>query len=122
MSIETAFTINDITGTRPRTRGTPWRINAASNDISHCEILVDAPGVGSHIYIESISIIFTSIIVSVGSGESVSAVEAKILGPLSYEQHFDFSDDPVQLPDNKALTADASEAGLVCIVVEGFTI
>ncbi len=118
----TAFTIFDITGSKLRETGTSWRINAASNDISNCEILVDAPGAGHHIYLEKVSIIFTDILVSVGSGESESAVEDKILGPLIYEQHFDFSCDPIQLPDNKAFTADASEAGLVCIVAKGFTI
>lgn len=123
MSIETAFTIADIGGARKRESGTAWRINAASNDISGCEILVDAPGSGAHIYIERISIIFAAgILVSVGGGESASKVETVKLGPFVYEQHFDFSYDPIQLPDNKAFTADASEAGLVCIVAEGFTI
>ena len=123
MGFNTAFTITDISGAKVRETGTSWRINASSNDINTCEILVDAPGVGHHIYLESLTVIFVDdIIVSIGAGESSSAVEKRLLGLLSESAWFDFSYDPIVLPDNKALTADSSEAGLVCIVAKGFTI
>lgn len=119
----TNFTINSIDGAIVDRSHTGWRINAASNDIRTCEILVDAPGAGSNIYLESISAIFSDdIVVTIGTGESNSRVETPVLGPFSTSFDFDFSDNPVKLAANKALTADSSLKGLVCIVAKGYTI
>lgn len=56
--------------------------------------------------------------------DSYDTVETIVLGPFGGAADtyaFDFTDNPIQLATNKALTIDASGAGTVTLYVEGFT-
>ena len=104
-----------------------WIVNSSSPDLSGCESLKAAESGKSH-YIKQIYVTCGSdISVTIGEGETSSAVTTKILDPITFKAagtnfaHFDFRDTPVKLTANTALTADASGAGGTQIVVCGYT-
>jgi hypothetical protein len=105
---------------------TRWRYNASIADASGCEEIVAAPGAGYNLVIERLIIhIGAAITVTVGSGETgPGSVEGDKIGPLGGAAGtyiLDLRDDPILLTANKSLTFDASGAGTVCIIAEGFT-
>jgi hypothetical protein len=66
------------------------------------------------------------ITVTLGSGEAASAVEAALIGPITMPEAggtvvLDFTDNPIELTANKALTVDANRKGNICVNVKGFT-
>jgi len=106
--------------------GRGFAINATEADLTGCEPLLAAPGAGKNIYLEKVVIsCATATNVTIGEGESSSAVENEIFGPIMFLADgttnivVDFKR-PIQLTANKALTADAAGAGQVTIFVEGF--
>lgn len=102
-------------------------VNGYSADFSGCEVLLAAQGAGTHIYLEALSISCASgITITIGEGESSSAVVTVIVGPIiftaagsnNYGPH-KFAR-PIQLSANTALTVDASGAGPATVMAEGF--
>jgi hypothetical protein len=99
-------------------------VNANSADLSGCEVLRDAPGAKRSIYIESIVISTdTALNVSIGAGETANAITEVMIGPLYFPANGRFEwvfCEPLKLDANTALTASASGAGNVTLIVEGF--
>jgi len=97
--------------------------NAWSADLSGCEEIVAAVS-GKSIKLQYVTISSESAInVTLGAGESGSAVESTILGPvyLAANSSIRFSFKPLlHLTAGKSLTADASGAGNVTVVVQGY--
>ena len=98
-------------------------VNANSADLSGCETL-KAAVTGKSIYIERIYIISgTAINYTLGAGETASAVTTVIVGPIYCAAD---SNTPlvftraIKLAAATALTADASGAGAVTIIVQGY--
>lgn len=124
-----AVTTTAVTVTSPyaaNTGGvTPWQVNAYSADASGCEVIVAAPATGSELIVARLVIyIGAAITVTIGSGASVGAVETTVLGPLGGAVGtyvLDCRERPIQLTAAKALTFDASGAGVVCVYAEGWT-
>jgi len=105
---------------------TPFFKSATSADASGCEEIVAAPGAGYALVIERLIIhIGDAITVTVGSGETgPGSVEGDKIGPLggaAGTYPMDLRERPVQLTTNKSLTFDASGAGTVCVIAEGYT-
>lgn len=97
-----------------------------SSDLTGCEELLAAPGEGKSIYLASVTATTSSGLqraVTIGAGASAGAVETVIVGPLyllsGSPGRVSFPR-PVQLPANKSLTVDASNAASITVVVEGF--
>jgi hypothetical protein len=125
-----AITTNAVSVTGPlgshiRTPATPWQINASSADASGCEEIQAAPGAGYHLCISRLVIgIGAAITVDIGAGESGSACQTVLIGAIGGAAGtyiLDFRDRPILLAENKSLTVDASDAGVVNVYVEGFT-
>jgi len=103
----------------------PFAANLRSDDLSGCETIKAAPASGrlvlEHILISSDS----AITVTIGEGETGSAVTTAIMGPIAFAAgqfiEWEFSS-LVALSATTALTCDASGAGVVNIFVEGYTI
>lgn len=101
-------------------------VNATSADASAAETLKAAGGSGISHYIEYISINCASAItVTVGSGETASAVDTPIIGPVTFTtsggQYDVYFNRAVKVDANTAITCDASDAGAVHILVYGYT-
>lgn len=117
-----AITVNALTRS-----GVWWGLNATSADLSGCEELKAAPSGGQSLYIEHVFISTVSAItVTIGAGETAGAVTATLLGPFSFAATAGgpvdlYFRDPIKITAKTALVADASGAGAVTIVVEGFT-
>lgn len=118
-----AITLTNLTPSQIVSGKTLFHACAFSADWSGTEIIKAAPTTGA-IYITRMLIaILADITVTVGDGESSSAVEtigwnlAGLTGGVVYDFMFD---SPVRLTNLKALTADASGAGTMVIEVEGF--
>lgn len=101
-------------------------INATSADLSGTEELKAAPGAGKFIHVTSIDVVTAATItVTIGAGETGGAVTTAILGPsiaftaalVPWRTQFIPA---IKLAANTALTVDASGAGAVHIVVQGF--
>jgi len=97
--------------------------NGNSADLSGCETLVAAVA-GQSIYIERIAVSFgAAITVTIGEGESSDGVDTVLIGPLygaansSLELVFTR---PIKVTAATALTADASGAGNVTVIVQGY--
>ena len=105
--------------------GHGFLINATEADLSGCEELLAAQGSGTYINVRKITInCVTAITVTIGAGETTGAVTTALVGPINFLTtwgHFEIEFlTPLKLPANTALTADASGAGAVAIVVEGY--
>ena len=103
----------------------PWAVNGSSADATGCETLKAAPGAGYSLCITRLFILVgAAITVTIGSGANAGSVETVLVGPLGGAAGtyvLDVRDHPVVLAENKALSVDASGAGVVCIYAEGFT-
>jgi len=102
-----------------------WVTNAYNADWSGCEIAKALVAGKSH-YIESITINCASAItVTVGAGETASAVTTTILGPIVFtangNQFTHTFTRPVKVASATDITADAFGAGATCIIISGFT-
>jgi hypothetical protein len=103
-----------------------WIVNATSADLSGAETVKAAPGAGLNLYLTHISInCATAITVTVGSGETGSAVDTPIVGPVTFTtgggQYQVTFDPPLLVDANTALTADASGSGATQITAQGHT-
>lgn len=117
-----------VTTTSLQTATSGWAVNATSADASGCEVILAAPGAGVSLYLESVLINgVNGITVTIGEGETASAPDAIILGPITFagaswaETVVHEFLRPIKLTANKALVVDASGAGAVCVLAEGFT-
>lgn len=113
-----AVTANDLT---PTTLG--FIVNANSADYSGCEEL-KAAVTGKSIHIERVFISSdTALNITIGAGETGGAVTGIILGPVYFaantSREFVFTK-PIKLDAAVALTCDASGAGNVTVIVQGF--
>lgn len=114
-----------LTALQPEGRG--FAVNAYSADFSGCEVIQAAPGAGlflvlTHLFIHCVA----AITVTVGEGETSSAVDDPIVGPLTFAATSGapvemFFNPGIVLTANKALTVDASGAGAAVVVAQGFT-
>ncbi len=116
----------------PATHG--FAINAISADLTGTEELVAAPSAGS-LYLRHLSIICAvkDITVTIGAGETASAVTTVIIGPVPFivgvtdagyihaVQHVWNFAPAIKLVATTSLTVDASGAGQVQIFVQGYT-
>lgn len=102
-----------------------WGVNATTADASGAETLKAAPSSGN-LYLEYVSINCASAItVTVGSGETTSAVDTPLVGPVTFTtsggQYAIHLTRPIKVDATTALTCDASGAGAVQIYVQGYT-
>jgi hypothetical protein len=104
-----------------------WMINADYADASGAEVLKVAPATsGESHYIEYISINSDSAInITVGAGETGSAVDTEIVGPIEfttsggqYDTHFTR---PVKVDADTLIAVDSSGAGQLSVIVYGYT-
>jgi len=113
-----------VTLTTPQVHGAGWAVNAITADASGCEVVKAAPGSGYYLVIKHLTLICdANITVTIGEGESSSAVETAIVGPVPFASNGPEMDlvfnPPIQLTENKALTVDASGAGNIVLFVQG---
>ena len=112
-----------ITAVTNTSRG-GWIVNAYSADASGCETILAAVAGKRHV-IEHITIVSGSAIdVTIGDGESSSAVETTRLGPLDMAAGSSVSipfPGGLYLTTAKAITVDAEGAGKLCVIVQGRT-
>lgn len=104
-----------------------WGVNADHADASGAEVLKAAPATtGESHYIEYISINTDSAInITIGSGETTSAVDTAIIGPVEfttsggqYDMHFTR---PVKVDANTLIAVDSSGAGQLHVFISGYT-
>lgn len=98
-------------------------VNGNSADLSGCEELVAGVS-GKSIYIERVIVSFgAGLNLTLGAGETGGAVTTVLVGPIygaanaTVELNFTC---PIKLAAATALVADASGAGNVTIIAEGF--
>ncbi len=103
-----------------------WVANI-QGDLSGTEAIraADSDATKSH-FIESITMnAVTAQTVTIGAGETASAVTAPIIGPVSFTtsggQFNHTFTRPIKLAANTAITIDSSAVGVVCAVVTGYT-
>ena len=129
--------INVVTATVPRkdrTGRTPFCKHFDSADLSGCEEIMAMPSGASGIYLESITIASTSsITVTLGDGETSSAPTADVLGPITLNRDVGTPDVEVasatifkhkferELLFEDSITIDASAAGVVWGLIEGYS-
>lgn len=97
--------------------------NGSSADLSGCETL-KAAVTGKSIYLERLYISSdTALNVTVGAGETSSAVTTVIIGPIHFaantSREFVFTR-PIKLAAATALTADASASGNITLTAQGY--
>ena len=104
---------------------TPFCVSVDVDDASGCEAI--KAGVASTcMAVKKISIICdANITVTIGAGETGGAVTTKILGPIPFTAEggqvtHEFIN-PIKIAANTSLTVDASGAGNLGIIVEGYT-
>ncbi len=129
-----AITTVDLVVARvDRSGKTPFAVFFTSADLQGCEIIKAAAG--GRIYLEKLKV-WTNVALNwtVGEGETTSAVTAALVGPVDAIRNigtpdvevampvsFDYEfKHPIQLTDILDLTIDASAAGNVCGIAEGF--
>ena len=97
-------------------------VQGHSADVSACETLKTAPETG-WLVLDSMQVICCSeITVRIGCGQNEGSVANVIWGPLPFGKAFQFQWAParqVWLPQQTALTIDASGPGEVLCLVEG---
>jgi len=100
-----------------------FSINGNSADLSGCEELVAAVS-GRSIYVERLVISFgAAITISVGAGKTGDALTTLLVGPLYGSAHETVElvfTRPVKLAVSTALCVDASGAGNVTILSQGY--
>ena len=110
-----------LTSNNVGTRG--FNANLTSDDLSGCESIVAAVA-GKSIYLERVALSFgAAITVTLGAGETGGAVTAVLVGPI-----YGAANSTVELVFNRqiklasatALVADASGAGNITIVAQGY--
>jgi hypothetical protein len=116
-------TVNIVDG---KGRRNPFSASVYSADASAAETIEAAPGATREIVLTHLVVVCQSdITISIGAGEAASAVETIMVGPLPFDAagggpvdiHFD---NPLALGANKTLTMDASAAGAVAVIAEGY--
>ena len=121
-----AVTDNSIVVVTPPIEGNEWAYSLYSADLSGTESLLAATTGMTH-YVKRIKIQCASAItISIGGGETASALTATYLGPIPFGTSgpsfdLDFKEKAMKLAVSTALCADASGAGAVVIYVEGKT-
>ena len=112
-----------VTALQPYPSG--WAINGTSADASGCEELVAAPATGTSLYLKKIAInVDAAIDVTIGAGETSGAVTTVIIGTIGLDANETFTyefDRPIKLAAATSLTVDASGAGVITVVAEGYT-
>jgi hypothetical protein len=102
-----------------------FSVNGNSADLSGCETLVAAVA-GKSICLERLAISFGAAInVTIGAGETTGAVTTVLVGPIYGAENSTVElvfERPIKLAAATALTADASGAGNVTIVADGFVL
>ena len=97
--------------------------NGNSADLSGCETLKAAVS-GKSIYLERLIINSASAInITVGAGETTGAVTTVLVGPIYFAANTYIElvfTRPLKLAANTALTVDASGAGNVTLIAQGF--
>ncbi len=96
--------------------------NGVSADASGCEELVAAVS-GKRIKVRHLTINSAGAIsITIGEGETASAVTTPLIGPLAFaangSMQWDFNP-PMELTAGIALLVDASGAGQVCVFAQG---
>lgn len=119
LPVQGAVTLTDLT---PVSSG--FIVNAESADFSACEEIKTAV-TGKSIYIERILISSNAAVnVKVGEGETAGNVTTLRAGPFFFAANTsvvqDYGSRPIKLTAATALTVDASGAGLVTVIVQGF--
>ena len=112
--------------------GETWAISMYTADASACEELKAAVTGKSH-YIMKLAInTISTITVSIGAGETTSALTTTYIGPVGFtaagpNYMLDFTDPPslplkgMKLPVSTALCMDSSGAGAIHVYIEGKT-
>ncbi len=94
--------------------------NSSSADIRSAEVVRAAPGAGLSIYLRHLTIsVDAAMAVTVGAGETASAVTTVIAGPFHLAQDSTINvpfPEHVKLAANTALVADSDTAGNITIV------
>lgn len=122
--------------TKPLEKNTQWFVNAYSADASGCEEIKAAPAAGTSLVITSLSVICAvkDITVTIGAGDTGGAVTTVIWGPLPFVaevtaagyifgvQYTCKFDTPIVLAAATSLTVDASGAGAVIVMAQGYII
>ena len=137
-----AITLVNLTMARTDRSGkTPFAVFFTSADLSGCEAIKAVSGY-TNIYLKKVKLwtVAPGITVTVGEGETTNAPTANLIGPIPFvveddvgtpanERNyahpvaFDYEfahRDGVQLTATRDLTIDASAAGVVCGICEGF--
>ena len=100
-----------------------FSVNGNSSDLSGCEELVAAVA-GKSIFLTSAALSFGAAInVTLGAGETTGAVTTVVAGPIYGAANSTVVlkfDRPIKLASATALTVDASGAGNVTVIAEGF--
>ena len=116
-----------ITVIAPVITGDMWCVNATSSDASGCEELKAAVAGQSH-YVHFLIVACVSAInVSIGEGETASALDTISIGPIYFGTGsgspviLDLRANPIKLTAGKSLGVDASGAGAVCVFAIGKT-
>ena len=99
--------------------GTPFLVNANSSDASGNEELVAAPATGKAIYLEDV-LISSSAAISIVLNEATSAVSGPFYSTAEGLLAHKLYKRPIKLKDATALNVDASGAGAVTLIIEGF--
>ncbi len=114
-----------ITVTNPNVAKSGWIANGTSANLSGCEELKAAPGPGKYLCIRQLVISSAAAIsITVGEGETASAVTTALLGPIAFSanQTIPWIFEPaMQLTVNTSLTVDADGAGVVTVFAQGYT-
>lgn len=112
-----------ITKVENDTERSGFIVNANSADLSGCEEL-KAAAAGKSIYIERLTVNSEAALnVTIGEGETAGAVTTIVVGPLYLAANGTVStafEKALKLTAATALTIDASGAGNVTVIVEGF--
>ena len=115
-----------VTITSPQAAKSGWIKNATSADASGCEVILAAPAAGTSIVVEHVVISSDSAIsITLGEGETSSAVDTALIGPVTFAagQTISFPmtgrTQGMVLTSAKALTVGASGAGNICVWAQG---
>lgn len=117
---------NTIVMRNPPLDSNKWYVDYTSTDVSGCEELLAAVSGKSH-YLEKIIIDCASAItISIGGGETTSALTSTFLGAIPFaattgQKVYEFPDEALVIGESVALCIDASGAGNVHIWAEGLT-
>ena len=115
-----------VVSTESSTRDATWLVNATSADASGCEEVFAAVAGKSH-YIQQVTLSCDAdATVTLGAGETGTAVTTVLLGPIGFQADggapwsIRFVS-PLKVAAATSITVDAGGAGNVCVVIEGYT-